>query len=50
MNVESTYFGELRELTRLNKESISLKEGSNLKDLIDKLTVVYGDEFRVRRS
>ena len=45
MKVESTYFGELRELTRLNKESISLKKGSNLKNLIDKLTVIYGDEF-----
>lgn len=48
MKIESTYFGELRELTRLNQETVSLKEGSNLKDLIDKLTALHGDDFRLR--
>ena len=48
MKVESTYFGELRELTRLNQETISLKKGANLKDLIDKLTATHGDDFRIR--
>ena len=48
MKVESTYFGELRDLTRINRETISLKEGSNLKALIDKLTATYGHDFRLR--
>jgi molybdopterin converting factor small subunit len=48
MKVESTYFGELRELTRLNKENLTLKRGSNLKDLIDKLTLAYGNDFRLK--
>ncbi len=48
MKVESTYFGVLRDLTRLNQETISLKEGSNLKDLIDKLTETYGRDFHLR--
>lgn len=47
MKVESTYFGGLRELTRMNRETITLNDGSNLKDLIDKLTVVHGDDFPV---
>jgi molybdopterin converting factor small subunit len=45
MKVESTYFGELRDLTRLNQETITLKKGSNLKDLIEKLTEAYGSDF-----
>ena len=45
MNVESTYFGKLRELTRLNQEIISLKKGSNLNDLIENLTETYGKDF-----
>ena len=47
MNVEVTYFGELRELTHLNQESISLNEGSNLRDLIDNLTSTYGHHFHL---
>ena len=47
MEVESLYFGELREITRLGKETISLKEGSRLIDLIDRLTKVYGNDFRL---
>jgi MoaD family protein len=45
MKVQSKYFGELRDLTRLNQETITLKKGSNLKDLIDKLKEVYGNDF-----
>ena len=48
MNVDSTYFGVLRDLTHLNQETISLKEGSSLKDLIDKLTETYGHDFPLR--
>ena len=48
MNVESTYFGELRDLTRLNQETITLKKGSNLKNLMDKLTEAYGNDFRLQ--
>ena len=48
MNVESTYFGKLRDLTRLNQETITLKEGSILKDLIGKLTEAYGKDFHLQ--
>ncbi len=48
MKVDSTYFGELRDLTRLNRETITLKKGSTLKDLIEKLTEAYGHDFRLR--
>ncbi len=48
MRVESTYFGELRDLTRLNQETITLKKGSNLKDFIGKLTETYGNDFRLQ--
>ena len=48
MKVDSTYFGELRDLTRLNQETITLKKGSTLKDLIEKLTEVYGHDFHLR--
>lgn len=48
MKVESTYFGALRDLTHLNQETISLEEGSNLKDLMDKLTATYGHDFSLR--
>jgi molybdopterin converting factor small subunit len=47
MKVESTYFGELRDLTHLNQETITLKKGSNLKDFIGKLTETYGNDFRL---
>ena len=47
MNVEAIYFGELRDLTHLNQESISLNEGSNLRDLIDNLTTTYGHDFHL---
>jgi molybdopterin converting factor small subunit len=47
MNVEVTYFGELRELTQGNQESIPLNEGSNLRDLIDNLTATYGHDFHL---
>ena len=48
MKVESTYFGELRELTRKNREAITLKKGSDLKVLLDKLTEIYGKDFSLQ--
>ena len=47
MKVESLYIGELRRLTRLNQETISLNEGSRVIDMIDKLTDAYGNDFRL---
>ena len=48
MNVEITYFGELRELTRKNKETMILKKHSSLKDLIENLILAYGNAFRLK--
>ncbi len=48
MNVDLSYYGELRDLTRQNQETITLKMGSNVKDLIDKLTETYGNDFRLQ--
>jgi molybdopterin converting factor small subunit len=48
MRVESTYYGALRDLTRQNQETITLKMGSNVKDLIDKLTETYGNDFHLQ--
>jgi molybdopterin converting factor small subunit len=47
IQVDTSYFGELRDLTQLNQESISLNEGSNLRDLIDNLTTTYGHDFHL---
>ena len=48
MKVESLYIGELRKLIRLNQETISLKKGSRLIDMIDKLTDTHGYGFRLQ--
>jgi molybdopterin converting factor small subunit len=47
MNIDLSYYGELRNLTRQNQETITLKTGSNLQDLIEKLTEAYGNDFRL---
>jgi len=48
MNIDLSYYGELRNLTRQNQETITLKMGSNVKDLIDKLTETYGNDFHLQ--
>jgi len=48
MKVESLSIGELRRLPRLNRETISLNEGSRIMDMIDKLIDTYGNGFRLQ--
>ncbi len=47
MEIDSFFFGELRRITGLSKEEISLKEGVKLIDLIDRLSETYGSDFRL---
>lgn len=48
MKIESLYFGDLRNVTGLARETISIKEGAKLLDLIDRLSETYGKEFLSR--
>ncbi len=48
MEVESQYFGELRDIARLGGETISLGESATLAELLEKLTKAYGEAFQER--
>ncbi len=45
MNVEVLLFGQLRELTGIRQEVISVGEGTRLTDLIEQLGGKYGTVF-----
>ena len=46
MQVEVTYFGKLRQLTRVRQQTYSLDEGSRLSDLVARITQDYGPGFQ----
>ena len=48
MEIEPLYFGDLREITGLAQETISLKEGSKLIDLMEKLFETHRNDFRLQ--
>jgi molybdopterin converting factor small subunit len=48
MKIESLYFGDLREVTGLPQETLSLKEDSKLIDLMGKLFETYGNDIRLQ--
>jgi len=48
MEIESLYFGNLREITSLAQETILLKDGSKLIDLMGKFCETYGNDFRLQ--
>ena len=45
MNVEVLFFGKLRELA-VRKQAMSMREGAQLSDLIERLGAEYGVDFR----
>ena len=47
MDIESLYFGDLRYITGLARETISIEDGSKIIDLLNKLFETYGKDFRI---
>ena len=48
VDIQSRYFGVLREITGLGEETLTLRENSRLIDLINHLTETHGTEFRLQ--
>ncbi len=48
IRVESQYLGKLRELARVNEETVTLSAGSSLIRLIEKLATAHGESFSLR--
>ncbi len=46
MNIEVLFFGQFRELTAVNRRTVTVKEGARLADMIENLSEEYGDAFR----
>jgi len=48
MEIDSLYFGELRDITGVAKEAVSLEEGSRLLDLVNRLSEAHGKHFLLK--
>jgi len=48
VDIQLRYFGVLREITGLGEETLTLREGSRLIDLINRLTETHGTAFRLQ--
>jgi len=46
MNIEVLFFGQLRELTAVNRRTAVVKDGARLADLIEHFGEEYGAAFR----
>ncbi|MFC1984441.1 MoaD/ThiS family protein [Chloroflexota bacterium] len=46
MNIETLFFGRLRELTTVSQRAIAMKDNTRLVDLLEHLGEEYGAAFR----
>ena len=48
MGIDVRYYGELRGITGVAKESLTIEEGLTLLDLVNRLSETHGKDFRLR--
>lgn len=50
MNIEVLFFGQFRELTAVNRRTVTVEQGDRLSELIEHLSKEYGTAFRQKIS